>query len=51
MALHRMDPPMPAAFANADAATLSGAAVAWLLGLVILGAYVRAFFDYLNKGR
>ena len=42
---------MPAAFANADAATLSGAAVAWLLGLVILGAYARAFFDYLRKGQ
>lgn len=51
MALHRMNPPMPAAFANTDVATLSGAAVAWLLGLVILGTYVRAFFNYLNKGR
>ena len=42
---------MPAAFANADAATLSGAVVAWLLGLVILGAYVRAVFKYLKKGQ
>ena len=42
---------MPAAFANADPATLSGAAVAWLLGLVILGAYVRALFNYLKTGR
>lgn len=42
---------MPTAFAHADAATLSGAAVAWLLGLAILGAYLRAFFNYLRKGQ
>jgi hypothetical protein len=42
---------MFADFANTDAATLSGAAVAWLLGLVILAAYGKAFFNYLTKGR
>ena len=42
---------MTASVSHADAATLSGAAVAWLLGLMILGTYVRAFFNYLKKGQ
>lgn len=41
---------MPAAFANADTGTQSGAVVAWLPGLVIPGAYGRAFFIYLKEG-
>ena len=34
-----------------DAATLSGAVVAWLLGLAVLIAYGAAFLNYLKRGR
>jgi hypothetical protein len=41
---------MPAAFAHADAATLTGAALAWLLGLIVLGLYLKAFVNFLRRG-
>lgn len=42
---------MTAALSHADAATLSGAVVAYMLGIGVLFAYVSAFFRSLKRKR